>query len=129
VWPKRDSKLHLLSHSPNFNDAVSGSEDVKVLRRLSDPRHLKEGEAHPQASDSKGVLMIKHTHQYTIADDEAVKVLLDKLLTSGSHQQRRERLLKALGDASKHYSSSTQKERKAFFHGLLTGYAVALKLW
>ena len=25
--------------------------------------------------------------------------------------------------------SSTQKERKAFFHGLLTGYAVALKLW
>lgn len=73
--------------------------------------------------------MVKHTHQYTIADDEAVKVLLDKLLTTGSHQQRRERLLKALGDASKHYNSSTQKERKAFFHGLLTGYAVALKLW
>lgn len=73
--------------------------------------------------------MPRHTHQYTIADDEAVKVLLDKLLSGGSHQQRREKLLKALDDASQHYNSSTHKERKAFFHGLLTGYAVALKLW
>jgi hypothetical protein len=73
--------------------------------------------------------MARHTHQYTIADDEAVKVLLDKLLIGGPHQQRREKLLKALDDAAQGYSSSTQKERKAFFHGLLTGYAVALKLW
>jgi hypothetical protein len=73
--------------------------------------------------------MAGHTHLHTIADDEAVKVLLDKLLIGGPHQQRREKLLKALDDASQRYSSSTQKERKAFFHGLLTGYAVALKLW
>jgi hypothetical protein len=73
--------------------------------------------------------MARHTHQYTIADDEAVKVLLDKLLSSGSHQQRREKLLKALEEASRRYNSTTVKERKAFFHGLLTGYAVALKLW
>ena len=73
--------------------------------------------------------MAQHTHQYTIADDEAVKVLLEKLLSGGPHQQRREKLLKALDDASQRYNSSTQKERKAFFHGLLTGYAVALKLW
>ena len=73
--------------------------------------------------------MARHTHQYTIADDEAVKVLLDKLLSGGSHQQRREKLLKALDDASQRYTSSTQKVRKPFFHGLLTGYAVALKLW
>jgi hypothetical protein len=70
-----------------------------------------------------------HTHQYTIADDEAVSVLLDKLLSSGSHQQRREKLLKALEEASRRYYDTTVKERKAFFHGLLTGYAVALKLW
>jgi hypothetical protein len=70
-----------------------------------------------------------HTHQYTIADDEAVQVMIDKLLISGSHQQRRERLLKALEEASRRYYSTTVKERKAFFHGLLTGYAVALKLW
>jgi hypothetical protein len=73
--------------------------------------------------------MVRHTHQYTIADDEAVTVLLDKLVSSGSHQQRREKLLKALDEASQRYKSSTQRERKAFFHGLLTGYAVALKLW
>ena len=69
-----------------------------------------------------------HTHQYTIADDEAVRVLLDKLLSTGSHQRRREKLLKALDAASQRYRGSTQPERKAFFHGLLTGYAVALKL-
>ena len=73
--------------------------------------------------------MARHTHQYTIADDDAVKVLLDKLVSSGPHQQRRERLLKALEEASRRYNSTTLKERKAFFHGLLTGYAVALKLW
>ena len=73
--------------------------------------------------------MARHTHQYTIADDEAVKVMLDKLLASGPHQQRREKLLKALDEASRRYYSTTLKERKAFFHGLLTGYAVALKLW
>jgi hypothetical protein len=73
--------------------------------------------------------MAVHTHPYTIADDEAVMVLLDKLLSTGPHQQRREKLLKALDEASARYRSSTQRERKAFFHGLLTGYAVALKLW
>jgi hypothetical protein len=55
--------------------------------------------------------------------------MIDKLLSSGPHQQRRERLLKALEEASQRYYSTTVKERKAFFHGLLTGYAVALKLW
>jgi hypothetical protein len=70
-----------------------------------------------------------HTHRYTIADDEAVEVLVDKLLSHGPHQQRREKLMKALDDASQHYNTSREKERKAFFHGLLTGYAVALKLW
>ena len=57
--------------------------------------------------------MAQHTHQFTIADDEAVKVLLNKLLTWGPHQQRREKLLKALDEASQRYSSSTQKVRKA----------------
>ena len=70
-----------------------------------------------------------HTHRYTIADDEAVEVLVDKLISHGSHQQRREKLMKALGDASHHYNTSTDKERKASFHGLLTGYGVAPMLW
>jgi hypothetical protein len=70
-----------------------------------------------------------HDHKYSIADDEAVHVLLDKMLGAGTRQRRREKLLKALAEASQRYKNSTQKERQAFFHGLLTGYAVALKLW
>ena len=70
-----------------------------------------------------------HKHRYTIADDEAVEVLVDRLISHGPHQQRREKLMKELEDASRHYNASPDKERKAFFHGLLTGYAVALKLW
>jgi hypothetical protein len=70
-----------------------------------------------------------HNHKYSIADNEAVEVLLNKMLVGGTRQRRREKLLKALDEASKHYDDSSQKERQAFFHGLLTGYAVALKLW
>ncbi len=73
--------------------------------------------------------MSHHTHKYGIADEEAVQLLVDKLLAGGSRQQRRERLLKALDQASRRYKDSNQKQRQAFFHGLLTGYAVALKLW
>ncbi len=73
--------------------------------------------------------MARHTHKLTIADDEAVQLLLDKLLPGGLRQQRRERLLLALDQAARRYKTAAQKERRAFFHGLLTGYAVALKLW
>ncbi len=73
--------------------------------------------------------MSHHTHKYGIADEEAVQLLVDKLLAGGSRQQRREKLLKALDQASRRYKDSNQKQRQAFFHGLLTGYAVALKLW
>ena len=73
--------------------------------------------------------MAAHSHKFAIADDETVQVLLDKLLVGGSHQERREKLLKALDEASRRYRDSSQKDRQAFLHGLLTGYAVALKLW
>lgn len=73
--------------------------------------------------------MAQHTHKYAIADEEAVQLLVDKLLVGGPRQQRREKLLKALDQASRRYKDSNQKQRQAFFHGLLTGYAVALKLW
>jgi hypothetical protein len=72
--------------------------------------------------------MAKHSHRFTIADDEAVRVLLSKLVGSGVKQGRREKLLRALDDAARHYKDSNQKVRQAFFHGLLTGYAVALTL-
>jgi hypothetical protein len=71
--------------------------------------------------------MAQHAHRFTIADDDAVRVLVGKLLKLGK-KQGREKLLRALDDAARHYKDSDQKVRQAFFHGLLTGYAVALKL-
>jgi hypothetical protein len=56
-----------------------------------------------------------HDHRFTIADDEAVQVLLDKMLGGGTRQKRREKLLKALDEASRHYENTTQKQRQAFF--------------
>jgi hypothetical protein len=73
--------------------------------------------------------MTRHSHKFTIADDDAVSALVDKLVDGGKHQQRREKLLLALDDATRHYKDSDQKVRQAFFHGLLTGYAVTFKLW
>jgi hypothetical protein len=73
--------------------------------------------------------MSPHKHKYAIADEEAVQLLLEKLVAGGPRQQRREKLLKALDQAARRYKDSNQKQRQAFFHGLLTGYAVALKLW
>jgi hypothetical protein len=73
--------------------------------------------------------MSSHKHKYTIADEEAVQMLVKKLVAGGPHQQRRDKLLKALDQAARSYGDSDQKQRQAFFHGLLTGYAVALKLW
>lgn len=71
----------------------------------------------------------QHSYQFTIANDDAVRTLVDKLVSIGSQQKvRREKLLRALDDATRHYKDSNQKVRQAFFHGLLTGYAVALKL-
>jgi len=72
--------------------------------------------------------MARHTHPFTIADDDAVRALIDKLVGEGRKGVRRDRLLRALDDAARHYQDSNQQVRRAFFHGLLTGYAVALKL-
>jgi hypothetical protein len=49
-----------------------------------------------------------HTHQYAIADDEAVDVLVDKVISHCWHQERREKLLKALDDASRHYNTAME---------------------
>lgn len=74
-------------------------------------------------------MMNPHGHQYTIADRDAVGEYLRKLSAWDSHQQRREKLLKALANAAQECDRASDTKRKAFFHGLLTGYAVALKLW
>jgi hypothetical protein len=72
--------------------------------------------------------MAQHAHKFTIGDDAAVHALLNKLTKNGNKQGSRAKLLRALDDAARHYGDSNQKVRQAFFHGLLTGYAVALKV-
>lgn len=71
----------------------------------------------------------RHPHPFVIADSDAVRTLSAKVEAWGRHQQRRDKLLKAFQDAACAYGNAGDKERQAFFHGLLTGYAVALKLW
>ncbi len=69
-----------------------------------------------------------HRRRFTIASDDAVRVLLDKLKhPRGSRSVDEQRLWRALEDAMRHYASARRRDRQAFFHGLLTGYAVGLK--
>ncbi|MGH9326730.1 MAG: hypothetical protein ACRD2B_08620 [Terriglobia bacterium] len=70
-----------------------------------------------------------HPHPFVIADSDAVRTLSSKVEAWGQHQQRRDKLLKAFHEAAGAYGSANDTERQTFFHGLLTGYAVALKLW
>jgi len=70
----------------------------------------------------------RHSHKFSIADRDAVQVLLQKLGSpKGSREVDEQRLYKALDSASRRYSQSSQPISQAFFHGLLTGYAVGLK--
>ena len=70
----------------------------------------------------------KHSHRFSIADADAVQVLLNKLgAPKGSRSVDGEKLYRALDSASRRYSESSQEISQAFFHGLLTGYAVGLK--
>jgi hypothetical protein len=71
----------------------------------------------------------KHSHRFSIADKDAVQVLIEKLQApNGSREVDGNRLHQALDSASQHYTESSQQIRRAFFHGLLTGYAVGLKV-
>ena len=69
-----------------------------------------------------------HSHRFTIADDEAVETLMRKLEKSGFDRQNRSKLQQSLETAMQEYNGTSDAERKAFFHGMLTGYGVALKL-
>jgi hypothetical protein len=53
--------------------------------------------------------MARHSHRFTIGDEDAVRALVDKLADGGRHQQRREKLLRALDDATRHYRILTKR--------------------
>jgi hypothetical protein len=68
------------------------------------------------------------SHKYSIADREAVGALLGKVTApKGSHIVDEKKLLQALLCAARQYKNANQIINQAFFHGLLTGYAVGLK--
>jgi len=68
-----------------------------------------------------------HPHKYTIADEDAVRTLMNKLEENGGQTHQR-KILGALETAMDEFETADEKTRKAFFHGMLTGYSVALKL-
>ena len=70
-----------------------------------------------------------HSHTYTIADKDAVRTLIKKLgAPRGSRSVDEAKLLEALDQAAQRYKEADQRVRQAFFHGLVTGYGVGLKL-
>jgi len=69
-----------------------------------------------------------HTHKFGIADQDAVRTLLDKFMTpNGSSTVDRKKLMAGLYLAMRRYKQSNEQVTQAFFHGLLTGYSVGLK--
>ena len=58
--------------------------------------------------------MIRHSHKFTIADEDAVRVLVEKIM-KGTKRQQREQLFRAGADATRHYKDSSEKARRAFF--------------
>jgi hypothetical protein len=73
-------------------------------------------------------LPAKHSHRFSIADKDAVRALLTKVgAPTGSHCVDGDKLVRAVGQAARQYDHARQPLAEAFFHGLLTGYAVALK--
>lgn len=111
----------------SYSSLITGASFRKTA---GPPRQSPTGSgAEPPQSDHLEGHLARHRHQFTIGDEDAVHEMLKKLLNWGPGQQRRRRLLKAVEQAARAYDRADQKERQVFFHGLLTGYAVALKLW
>jgi hypothetical protein len=60
----------------------------------------------------------KHSHKFSIADQDAVRTLLGKPgHSNGSHSVDKGRLLRALDSAARQYSHSRREVSRAFFMG------------
>jgi len=82
----------------------------------------------PKSKKANRLRSPRHSHVYTIADEKAVEVLVRKLGGSKLGVATRDRLHEAVAAAAQQYKTANRKVRQAFFHGLLTGYGVGLKL-
>jgi hypothetical protein len=63
----------------------------------------------------------------TVAQPEAVEVLLAKLRARAGGNPAWYRVMRAAGRAEERYRDSGTPDFRGFYHGLLTGYAVAIK--
>ncbi len=62
-----------------------------------------------------------------VAQAEAVEVLFDKLRIRGMENPTWQRLVRATGRAHERFLQVRAPDDRGFYHGLLTGYAVAFK--
>ena len=63
----------------------------------------------------------------TVAQPEAVEALFEKLRTRGRENPNWQRLMTATGRAHERYLQVRSPDARGFYHGLLTGYVVAMK--
>jgi hypothetical protein len=63
----------------------------------------------------------------TVAQPEAVEVLIDKLRVRGKDNPAWHRVMRAADRAHRKYREVSAPDFRGFYHGLLTGYAVAIK--
>lgn len=63
-----------------------------------------------------------------VAQPEAVEALFEKLRIGGRENPNWLRLIAASGRAHERFLRVRSPEERGFYHGLLTGYAVALKV-
>lgn len=65
--------------------------------------------------------------RYTVAQPEAVEELSGKFAVSAKRNADWKRLVRAFERAHTRYAEVASPDTRGFYHGLLTGYAVALK--
>ena len=63
----------------------------------------------------------------TVAQPEAVESLFERLRVRGTGNPSWQRLLRATGRAHERFLEVRAPDDRGFYHGLLTGYAVAFK--
>lgn len=62
----------------------------------------------------------------TVAEPEAVEILVDKLRVRAKDNPDWRRLVLATNRAHRQYGEVNAPDFRGFYHGLLTGYAVAI---
>jgi len=110
---------------PEAGSQASRKPGPVLLKKQTSPGHKgRTGRSNVAARRAAPL----HSHRFTIGDRDAVETLMNKLKKSSRVQANPEKLRKAFETAMSEFRSTDDVERKAFVHGLLTGYGVGVKL-